>query len=343
MRGMINVLVTASGGDIGQGIIKSLKMSSYTHAINLITCDIHARAAGLFLGNKGYIVAPAAKNQKKYLDRIASICQKEKIHIAFICNEHEQDAIAAQLAKLRKIIKTNFVVQPLATLKICRDKLATYRFLTAHGIRCPETCIGKTHIEQLVKKFCYPIILKPRSGYAGVSNTRIITNARELLNYLRTNSDVIAQEHIANVSDDEYTVGVFLNNKSKSMGAISMLRKLRFSMTWHAVIDTFPDITALAVRAAETVGAVGPCNVQLRRDRLNQPCVIEINSRLSSTTVFRSHLGFNEAEASIDYFLKHKLPRLKQRKAVAMRIWDELIIPMDKYATLKNTGDITNG
>src|SRR3989338_1565218 len=270
MRGMINVLVTASGGDIGQGIIKSLKLSSYKNQIKIITTDINAEAAGLFLGNKGYVVAPANVNREKYLRHITAICKQNKTDIVFIGNEYEQFAIASSRDKLSRQVSTYFVVQPLKTIEICRDKLKICSILTKAGIRYPATCLGAEIAKKLISKFGYPIILKPRRGYGGVSKTHIVNNASELRRYHPAGTAMIAQEYIANKDGEEYTVGTFLNNQSLSLGAISMLRKLRFSMTWHAIIDKFPDITALAVRAAETVGAIGPCNVQLRRDRLNQ-------------------------------------------------------------------------
>ena len=113
-------------------------------------------------------------------------------------------------------------------------------------------------------------------------------------------------------------------------------------MTWHAIIDDYPDVTKTAIQAAEAVGAIGPTNVQLRRDKNNKPVVIEINSRISSTAIFRAKLGFNEAEASLDYFFKQKRPSLTYRKATAMRIWDELVVPTEKYYELKKRGQIIN-
>lgn len=340
---MINILITAVGGDIGQGVLKSLKISHYKNSIKIIGTDINAQAAGLYLCARGYIVEKAKQNPAKYLRRIIGICHNEKIDIAFICNEDEQLLLATQHDLLAKKVKTCFVVQPLKTISICRDKLKLRAFLTAKGIKYPATCRADEvrAVRQLIKKYGWPIIVKLRFGYGGFNNYfKIIYDLKELKQYLKSNSDIIAQEYITNKNEEEYTVGLFLDNKSKVLGAIAMLRKLRFSLTWHAVIDDYPDIVALAVSAAEAVGAVGPCNVQLRRDKNNRPCVIEINSRISSTTAFRALLGFNDAAAAIDYFIKNKKPNLKYKPAVAMKIWDELIVPRRDYEKLKKSGKI---
>lgn len=120
-----------------------------------------------------------------------------------------------------------------------------------------------------------------------------------------------------------------------------MLRELRFGLTFHAIVDNFPDITDVAIKTAESIGAVGSCNVQLRRDSAGKPCVIEINARISSTAAFRSHFGFNEAKASIDYFLKNRVPRFSLKKGVAMKAWDEVYTSIGQYNNFKKRGVIS--
>src|SRR3989344_2461506 len=270
---MIKALVTACGGDIGQGVIKSLRMSG--EKIRVIGTEITADNCGLFMADKGYILEPVLKNEKRYLKQLVAICNEERVDIVFVCFEAEQSAIASAINILNKKTGAYFVVQSKNTLDICQED-------------------------------------KP-----------------------------LIQEYINNGQDDEYTVGVFLNKDSEALGAIAMLRKLKLGMTWHAIVNHYPDIEEIAGKTAESVGAIGPCNVQIRRDRNNKPCVIEINARISSTTVFREKLGFNEALASIDYFLKGKIPKLSHRPAVIMRTFGEYIVPLDKYLKIKSK-NITN-
>ena len=124
---MVNVLITAIGGDIAQGVLKSLQLSR--SSLRLIGSDISPYAAGLFLVKRGYVVAPARK-KTQYLEDIIKICRTEKIDIVFACNEEEQYLIAANLKKLQTQTKAFFVVQPLSVLTICQDKFKLYQFLT---------------------------------------------------------------------------------------------------------------------------------------------------------------------------------------------------------------------
>ncbi len=294
------------------------------------------------MGDRGYVVEPAKYKPAEYLRQILRICRQEKIKLAFVCNENEQLLISQKLTAINRKLKTIFIVQKEKTIVLCQDKLKMFPFMQERHIRYPESYATQAGAKKLIKKFGYPIIIKPRGGYGGYQKVCLIHNPKELKLACKNLKNQIFQEYIDNKKDEEYTVGLFLNKNSKVLGCIAMLRRLRFSMTWHAIIDDYPDITVSAIRAAEAVGALGPTNVQLRRGKNNQPYIIEINPRVSSTAILRAKLGFNEAEASLDYFLKQKRPSFTYQKAVAMRVWDELVIPTEKYYELKKRGQIIN-
>ena len=61
---MYTVLISAVGGDIGQGILKSI--TSTRPRFRIIGCDMNPNSSGLFLCDKGYIVASAKNNKKKH-------------------------------------------------------------------------------------------------------------------------------------------------------------------------------------------------------------------------------------------------------------------------------------
>lgn len=333
------ILVTAAGGDIGQGVIKSLRLAPYK--IKIIGIDSDFRSAGLFLCDVGYIAPSAILEPKKYVNFLENVCRREKIDMAFVCHESEQMCVARHIGELRKKTSTYFVVQSLEATKLCMNKLQTYAFLSQRGFRVPETYSEKKDVVGLVKKYGWPLVVKSYEG-SGSRGFHLVHDENAYKKAWEETKSPLVQEYITNNHDEEYTVGIFLDKNSVSLGAISMLRRLRFGMTWHAIVKNYPDIVAIASRAAEAVNAVGPCNVQLRRDKSNHPCIIEINARISSTAVFRAKLGFNEAVASIQYFLENKIPKLGCKQAVVMKTWDELIVPFAVYSQIKKTGYIMN-
>jgi len=334
---MYNVLISAVGGDIGQGILKSLRKVS--PRLKIIGCDMNPDSPGVFLCDKGYIVAGAKNKPKKYIKDIIRICKKEKIDIVFSAQPYELNVLSAMQDTLQKKTGAYFVVQSKEVWGLSMDKLLTYHFLKKTGIRSPETYSSKKGFDILAKKYGYPLLIKARTSFgSGFHNYELVNTKKEFKKIWKRSKNLIIQEYITNKNNEEYTVGVFLDKKSKALGAITMLRQLRFGLTFHAIVDDYPDIAAVAVKAAESIQAVGPCNVQLRKDNKDKPCVIEINARISSTTAFRSHFGFNEARACIDYFLNDTTPRLSYKKGIAMKSWDEVYVLPSDYNNLKKKG-----
>ena len=323
---MLNILITAVGGDISQGIIKSLKLSSIK--TRLIGTDTNKNSAGLFMCHRGYQVSPATN--LKFIKQILSICRKEKISIVFIGNEIEQSIIANNIDYLHKKTNSVFIVQPASTILTCNDKFKAGQILSQAGLRVPKSAVTKQAADNLIKNIGFPVIIKSRHG-CGSKYFHILKTKSDLDNYWKTTPRPIIQEYITNQSGDEYTVGLFLNKNSKVLGSITMKRELRFGLTWFAIAKHYPIIANIATLAAETVGAIGPTNVQIRPDQKNNPCIIEINTRISSTAAFRSILGFNEAIASIDYFLKNKKPNLSWKPGICFKTWNELVISPSSF------------
>ena len=331
------VLISAVGGDIGQGILKSL--ASIHPPVRIIGCDMNPNSPGIFLCDKGYIVASAKKNKKQYIQDIVHICKKEKINIVFTGQPYELNA----LCPLKKILENQtgayFSIQTKDIWNLCMDKFHTYKFFKKAGICSPETYASRNGFKILLQNKKSPLLIKARSSLGSdFHDNYLIKNKKDFDKLWKKVKNPIVQEYINNKKNEEYTVGIFLNKNSKALGAIPMLRQLRFGLTFHAIVDDFPDITNVAVRAAESVGAIGPCNVQLRRNNKNEPCVIEINARISSTTAFRTHFGFNEVQACIDYFLNNKKPNLLYKKGVAMKTWNEIYTSISNYKNLKKKG-----
>lgn len=334
---MIKVLISAVGGDIGTGILKSLRKSG--RKIKIIGCDINPYSAGIFLCDKGYIIAGAKSNPKKYIKDIIKICKKERIDVVFSAQPYEINVLSGIKYELQRKTGAYFVVQEKGVWDLSMDKLAMYNFLKKKGVPSPETYSSKKGFGILEKKYGYPLLVKARSSFGSEFHNYIILRRKnDFKEAFKKIKNPIIQQYISNKKNEEYTVGIFLDKNSKALGAISMLRQLRFGLTFHAVVDESRDIINVAIQAAQAIRAVGPCNVQLRRNKIGKPYVIEINARISSTAAFRSYFGFNESIACVDYFLNNKKPVFSRRKGVAMKLWDEIYIAKSDYDKLRKKG-----
>lgn len=336
---MINILISAIGQDIGQGIIKSLRMSRVKFKI--IGMDASVEAPGLFMCDKGYLVASAQRTSAQYIRDLIRICQKERISLVFSCHEKEQDLIANSLTKLQKITGAYFAVQPKSVISICQDKFKTYESLNKDGLPVPESAVDKIGANRLIEKYGFPVVIKSRHGSGG-KNFHVVKTKDDFENFWHRTPNPLCQQYLNGADGVEYTVGVFLDRQSLFLGAIVMQRKMRDNITAHAIVDDFLDVRDVAVKAATSIKAIGSCNVQLRRNSEGVPCVMEINARFSSSTVLRAGLGYNEALATVDYFLKNKKPDLKYKKGIAMRTYGELVIGSAVYRKLKKNKSINN-
>jgi carbamoyl-phosphate synthase large subunit len=126
---------------------------------------------------------------------------------------------------------------------------------------------------------------------------------------------------------EEYTAGCFSDRDGKVRGVIVMKRDLLEGTTYRAEAGEFPIVRAEAMRIAEALRPMGPCNLQLRLHRGAAVC-FEINTRFSGTTPLRARLGFNDVEAALNHYVlgQHasELPVITE--GVVLRYWNEAYI-----------------
>ena len=126
----LNIMVTAAGSAIAQGIMKSLKMSSLD--FGLITTDTHPYAAGLYRGKAGYIVPLAC--DPNFIDEIIKICNKENIDCIFIGTDYELLKFAENKKRIEKETNAKVVVSSPEIIKIADDKWLTHKFLVENAL-----------------------------------------------------------------------------------------------------------------------------------------------------------------------------------------------------------------
>src|ERR1700722_7590725 len=79
------ILVTGIGGNVGQGIIRNIRVS-YPD-IEIIGTDIVAVSSGNHLCEKVYVL-PSSKD-KRYISAVKKICSKEKVDLIIPSTDYE--------------------------------------------------------------------------------------------------------------------------------------------------------------------------------------------------------------------------------------------------------------
>ncbi|MFA4825887.1 MAG: ATP-grasp domain-containing protein [Methanoregula sp.] len=328
---MINVLITGTGGGVGQSIFKALKLSRLS--LRIITTDMHPMGVGIYRGDQGYIV-PAANNAG-YVDVIIKICNREKIDIVFVGSDPELPVFAENKTRIEKETDAKVVISSPEKIKIGNDKWETYLFLKSCGLAYPESVLPENRNE-IIEKTGFPVLIKPRGGSAS-KDVYIVNNREELEVFVKRVNNPIIQEYLI-PEDEEYTSGVVMF-EGDLLGTFTMKREIKGGNTYRGIIDSFDEIRTAVEEVAKKYNPFGPSNIQMRLTEKG-PVTFEINPRFSGTTGIRAFYHFNEPEAVINYILYNKKEPMTHKNGIVMRYMNEVYASSDEYNHLKQTGKI---
>lgn len=319
----INVLVTGVGGNVGQGIIKALRLSKLN--LKVVGADASPYSAGLFRVDKGYLVPKAG--EKNYVSEMTRICCQEKIHCVMLGPDQELLCVAQNKEIIEKKTGAKVIISSVNVIETGNDKWLTYLFLREADLNYPKSFIPTSAQENLAQadKLGYPLVVKPRVGF-GSKDILVVHRKEELNAVIQRVHNPIIQEYLL-PDDEEYTSEAFALKDGSIHGIITMKRKLYRGTSVLAKCDDYPEIKAQTHKAALALKPLGPCNFQMRLTKAG-PVIFEINPRFSGTTVARAKFGFNSPENAIRHFvLGESLPPPTLEKGIMLRFWDEIYLP----------------
>ena len=294
---------------------------------------------GLYQADVGYVVPPAKDDG--YLPRILSICQREQIHIIMVGGMVEMRLLAQHQNWIRKQVGAFIVTSTPQVLQTMEDKWALSEHLASHGFDHPDSVLpsDESGVAKFRLRVPYPYIVKDRFG-GGSQGLGIARTQRQLDWLLETIPNAVVQEYLY-PDNEEYTVGVFVGANGKAIASIVMHRQLGLGMTSKAQVIVDSALGSYCERVLESLGALGPTNVQLRLTARG-PVVFEINPRFSSTTSARAHYGYNEPEMCIRHFLfNEELERPKLTGGRFFRVIEDVFVDEADYNGVKTTGIIS--
>jgi carbamoyl-phosphate synthase large subunit len=294
MKKNIKVLVDGVGGDVGQGIVKSLLDSNLT--LEIFVADNKDSASWLYKIDKSYIFPNAEEDY--FIEFLINFLINNKIDIYF----PSIDSSIMKLSKNKELIEsstnTKIFIDNYEKIKICNDKYLTQKFLINHSFDSPETCqlINKEEVESFFRDNKPPFILKPKIGN-GSNDIHRIFSYHDLDSYL-FNPDYILQE-LLDVSF-EITSGIYFGDDAEVKGIYVLSRELRNGSTYSAnrVINE-----CLNTKLIEIAKSMNMKYINIQAVYKNNVLIpFEFNGRLSGTTgAMRS--VFNAPE----FFIREKI------------------------------------
>jgi carbamoyl-phosphate synthase large subunit len=341
LQAKANVLVTATGSIVGQGIIKCLKLANASNdspvTYRVIGADMSAQAAGLYRCDIGILVPSASSPE--YVDSIIKVSREQTVHAIYVGSDVELIVLGEAKERIEHETGAKLLTSPIKVLITARDKWKTFEFLNANNLPSAASSLPEDN-ENFIKEFGYPIVVKPREGYG--SKLFFVANNRDEMEYAvskiqRTGWNPILQEYL-NEDETEFTSGVTVDRFGKyTMSSISIRKIVKSGQTYKAFIDNFESIRRSAEKVALRLGARGAINIQAKIQG-NEPKVFEINPRFSATCPIRSAAGINEPDIVFrNSVLDENIKLDAYRRLVCMRYWNEVYV---QYATFEKTSNL---
>jgi len=173
----------------------------------------------------------------------------------------------------------------------------------------------------------YPIFLKPIFG-RGSRGIFKISDKDQYDSYFKLynqyeKSDIIVQE---NITGQEYTVGVLVNNLGDLIVINSKKVLNKKGITQMAVTEINKLINLTVKKLLSKLKVTGPFNIQLFINSKNEVKIFEINPRFSTTTIMSYAASIDEVSLFLKYFnVKYDLDLIEPVEGINLyRRWESL-------------------
>ncbi len=312
---MRKILVTAIGGDVGNGILKILSKGSD----EIYGCDINDYPIGMDKV-KSYWKSDLAVSHQ-YIDNLLIKCKQFEISHLIPVNEME----IIKVSEHKEVFKQHniqIIIQDSNVLNICLDKLKTMKFLEKHmTANVPYTYTYDNFVENGEKH-----IVKLRNS-CGSKYLQYITEKRELDQIPYYKDEYIIQQYLKD-DNEEYTIGVFSNGYD--VRTIIFKRKLEHGHTSFVELTYNAELQQMAIEVANFIGLKGYINIQSRKFNDSYK-IFEINPRISGTVYFRYLLGFDDVTWWLNLVDNKKIPEYMPiyKKAIGIRELSEKFVIME--------------
>lgn len=316
----VQVLVTAVGGDLGQALVKALRLSSQPVVCH--GCDMDGAGVGCAFVDSFHVVPRA--DSPRYVEALDRICRSLAIDAVVPASEPEIYALSRLGRPPRLPCGTPLVCQEALWVDKYGDKLACMQALQGKVELAPfaDGSDGEA-VARLVAEAGFPVAVKSRRS-SGSRSLRIANDDSQLRAALATTHLPLVQAFI-DASEGEFSVGVFVCEHFSS--AIAFKRDLGpVGASWYAETSTDESVLDYATRIASSAGLRGSANVQARKSARGVR-LLEVNSRFSSLVAARAACGFRDAEWSVALALgrRPEAPAGSYRHIRFRRFFHELV------------------
>ena len=267
----VNVLLTCAGQRVD--IVRAFRavLSAGPHRGRVLVSDLDPLSPALFAADHVVELPPVA--DPGYGAAVAAVCRAEGVRAVLPLTDLDPVVLAEAAELIGAAGARTFLPSPEVALG-CQDKWACHLMLEGRGLPSPPTWLpGDVDPAALP----YPVLLKPRLGFAGRHIYRC-ADPHELAFFLAyTPIESVIQQSLPGL---EFSIDCFGDLDGRALGAVprAMLQSKGGEQIKGETLDD-PQLVELGAAAVEALGLAGPSTVQCFRDDGRVLGITDINTR----------------------------------------------------------------
>ena len=244
-------------------------------------------------------ICPDLKNKKIFKVFLRKFVKKNKIKVIFPFSEYEQEVLSLEKNYYKKN-GVDVIISNSNIIRICSNKVNTYKFLNRHKISSPKLFNFKK-----VKKNL-PNVIKKKNGSGSVS--QIVLKDKNIIPVKEDKNFIYQKFHNA----QEYGVDI-LNDLNGNFLHFTVKKKIamRAGDTDRAIIVNPKRFKNLAKTISKNLRHVGNLDVDflLIKEKIY---VLDLNPRFGGGYPFTHEYGYNYIEKIFNLLINKKLNKFKK-------------------------------
>ena len=320
------VLFLSGASLVGQNVLASL--AGRRKGLHLAAINSVAAEPALFDFDEAFLCGNLRDDPQAFAQRFREVMDALQPCLVIPCRDDDVAFLAAQ-AEARPAYAPRFLCGAHRPAEAMLDKAASATLAHRHGLPFAPTLATDTDSDParliaFAASHGYPLIAKPRQGFASRGVSLILDQAQLLR--LAGRPDYILQAYLGDPDAvrayveacthdgiplfhsfemDKYSIQAFITPDGRRAGLLATRHAMRQGRSERVTLESDPALLELGERCAAAFAAEGwrgPLNIQCQRRATGDYGIYEFNGRYTGATSARCLLGYDEVGMGLAHF-----------------------------------------